>query len=154
MDARHCEFMDYTGAEEADYWSFSDCLFAGERYCSIEDVQNMTDTELSRVNLGIIVEDATKRVMSKLLLYGISGGSGDQISAATLNLALVGVLTRYRIDGTKPASVTVDGKSSSDNVDQNIATLEARADQLIQDYVKYLSRTNPQYSRRVVKVNR
>jgi hypothetical protein len=134
MDARHCEFKDYSGITSADYWAFDDCLFAGDRYCSVEDLMNATSSTIGRVPLALIVEDATRIVKSKLLLYGMVGAAGTAVQAATLNYAVVGLLTRYRMDGTKPASLSIGEFSASDTIDSMIIELKQRADKLIKEY--------------------
>ena len=134
LDARHCEFKDYSGDTSANYWAFDDCLFAGERYCSVEDLMNATSSTLGRVPMALMVEDATRIVKSKLLLNGMVGSTGTSIQAATLNYAVVGLLTRYRMDGTKPASLSIGEFSASDTIDNMIKELKERADKLIKEY--------------------
>jgi len=127
VDANHCEFSGQTGSTSANNWSFETCIFAGSRYCSVEELIAATGSESQRVPLGVIVEDATRNVNQYILSRGLSTVAGYVQRGACLKLSIAGLFTRYRMDGTKPASLNLGPFSMSDNIDDAIRNLTKEA---------------------------
>lgn len=127
IDANYCEFSGQTGPIYADYWSFNACLFASGRLCSADDMTAITGTTHQRTVIGSIIEDASRDVTQFILANGLSTVAGYAQRNACIKLSVAYLLTRYRMDGTKPASLSIGGISMSDNIDTAIMTLTKEA---------------------------
>jgi hypothetical protein len=134
LDATYCEFLNYTGSTQANYWAFDNCLFGGMRYASVEDLQAITGSTNERLVLGRVIENTTQEVFQYLNKAGVSG-SGSVIKAATLKLATADLMTRWRMDGSKPQSLTIGVISMKDDNDGAISNLRNEAWELLHRYV-------------------
>ncbi len=103
-------------------------------YCTVEDLVAATGSAYDAVTLQALIDRADRQIDARLAVHGLSG-SGGIITEASLSLSISMLLTRMRIDGTKPSSLSIGGLSMSDNIDGAIAALEAKAAQLIESYV-------------------
>lgn len=143
VDAKNCEFVNYSGVIQANYWAYDNCLFASTRYCSVDELAAYTGSGNERIVLGRIIENATAEINLRLSYAGMSGGGGTYIKNACLKLASADLLTRYRMDGTKPKVLTLGIISMSDDIDKAIEQLRSEATDLIDYYVK----TNAPYAK-------
>ena len=82
-------------------------------YCAYTDVQSLTGSALSQAILEAIIDQADRTIDAKLRIAGITGANPADLKAASLEYSIAGLLTRYRMDGTKPASLSVGGLSMS-----------------------------------------
>jgi len=124
------------------------CTIAELRYASgvvIGDYDDATCTAL----IGF----ADAEIDAKLSVAGISGGSGNIIKSASLKYASAWLLTRMRMDGTKPKSLMLDKISMGDDVDSAILNLRKDAEMLVSLYIK-TSSTYPKYRRYLRVLNR
>lgn len=122
-------------------------------YCTTAELAALTGSTLDATTiLAPIIEQAEREIDTKLAKFSLSGSTADGIKSACLKLSIAGLLTRYRLDGTQPASIKMGDYSSSDNIDQAIAKLTADAWELVDDYVQANANTADQYYLR--KVNR
>jgi hypothetical protein len=151
IDATKCEFRGYSGSTSGEYWAFDDCLFASSRYVTVDEMVSATGTTMERIPLARMCERVGRHISSRLSRAGLSNSySDDALRTAALDLAVVDLLTRYRMDGTKPPSLTLGQFSMSDNIDGAIEGLKEEAASLIQDHIK----RNRTYRQVVRVVNR
>jgi hypothetical protein len=134
IDATYTEFLNYAGNIQGSYWAFNSCLFGGMRYATVEDLQAITGSTNERLVLGRVIENTTQEVFQYLNKAGVSG-SGNVIKAATLKLATADLMTRWRMDGSKPQSLTIGVISMKDDNDGAIANLRQEAWELLHRYV-------------------
>jgi hypothetical protein len=99
-----------------------------------------------------MVESGTKWVKAKLQQYGLAGCHTDEPSLAALYMSIVQLLLRYRMDGTKPQSLSMGGLSMSDDIDGAIESLVKNADRLCNEYVKR-NATISRFRKYMIKVN-
>jgi hypothetical protein len=105
---------------------------------SLNDTTNFTyytGTGLSSTIQQAILDEADRRITAYLTPYGLTA-SGDICKSAELECATAQLFTRYRLDGSKPSSLSMGGFSSSDNVDQAIASHKKTAKNLLDAYVQ------------------
>jgi hypothetical protein len=100
-----------------------------------DELVTRTGSKLDEQTLQDILDDASIEVAAYLLPYGLSS-SGDQCKLAEMKYAQAGLMTRMRFDGTKPASLSISGFSSSDNIDQAISGLIKQAEDVLERYVQ------------------
>ena len=151
IDADKCEFAGYSGRTSGDHWAFDDCLFAASRYVTVDELVSATGTAMQRIPLARMCERVSRHISSRLNRAGLSNDyTADALRTAALDLAVVDLLTRYRMDGTKPPSLTLGQFSMSDDIDAAIAGLKDEAADLIQDHIK----RNRTYRQIVRVVNR
>lgn len=122
-------------------------------YCTTAELAALTGSTLDATTvLAPIIEQAEREIDTRLAKFSLSGSSASGIKAACLKLSIAGLLTRYRLDGTQPASIKMGDYTSSDNIDQAIAKLTADAWELVDDYIQANANAADQYYLR--KVNR
>lgn len=63
-------------------------------------------------------------------------GSSNVLKVAAISLTKSHLLSRYRIDGTKPSSLTIGELSMSDNVDKAIQHFEEKAYRMADMYIR------------------
>ncbi len=105
-------------------------------YCAYTDVQNLTGSALSQAILEAIIDQADRTIDAKLRIAGITGANPADLKAASLEYSIAGLLTRYRLDGTKPASLSVGGLSMSDNIDSAIDEHLKKGDAILNGIIK------------------
>jgi len=105
-------------------------------YCSTAELVSATGATYDAAVLQALIDRADRQINAKLNAARVSG-SGDAIKEASLSLSTSMLLTRMRLDGTKPASLSMGGLSMSDNIDTAIKDLEARAWQLVEEHIAY-----------------
>lgn len=106
-------------------------------YCSETELINLTGSMLSSTVLTEIINQADREIKTKLAQTEISApASDDKLKAASLNLSIVGILTRMRLDGSKPGSLRIGDISVGDNLDAAIAEFMGRAWASVESYIK------------------
>ena len=95
-----------------------------------------TGSAYTTAELQAFIDRADRQINAKLNAARVSG-SGNAIKEASLCLSTAMLLTRMRMDGSKPASLSVNGLSMSDNIDQAIKTYESRAWELVNEHIAY-----------------
>jgi len=137
IDADYTEFVSYTGSTYADYWAFNNCLWAGSRYCSVEDLKDFSGSGVQRIILGKCIELATQEINERLLFSGVSGAGGSGvIREICLKLAAGILLDRYRMDGTKPEMIQIGEISMRDGVDNALHLLRNEGHELLNKYIR------------------
>ncbi len=97
----------------------------------------LTGSSLDDAILQEILDQADREISARLALAEISAPSAnDTLKAASLNLSIAGVLTRTRLDGSHPSSISVGDISVSDNLDTAILEFKTRSNELIDSYIK------------------
>ena len=110
-------------------------------YCTTAELIFATGAKYDVVTLQALIDRADRQINAKLQANRVSA-SGDAIKEASLDLSISMMLTRMRMDGVKPASLSLGGTlSMSDNIDEAIKQLEARAWNLIDDFIAYRAPT-------------
>lgn len=99
-----------------------------------------------------VLDDAYAEASAYLSPYGLSP-SGPQCKLAEMKYAQAGLMTRMRLDGTKPASLSVAGFSSADNIDQAISGLRKQADDILERYIATQTTLANSRKTHVIKVN-
>lgn len=90
-------------------------------YCTYAEVLAMTGTAYPQVTVEAIIVLADKELNAMLAAKGIAAAYTDTgLQEAGLNLTMARVLTRMRMDGTKPNTLTLGGLTMSDSVDKAI----------------------------------
>ena len=153
IDAHNCEFVGFTGSTSNNYWAFDNCLFGGQRMCSVDELIAYTGSANQRVTLGRLIENATSEIVIRLMNGGLSGGGGIYLKNACMKLASADLLTRYRMDGTKPKTLTIGIISMSDDVDHAVMSLRQEAYDLIDYYIKNFA-PYPKYRYYIRRTNR
>ncbi len=106
-------------------------------YCTTAELVSATGSKYDTAVLQALIDRADRQINAKLNAARVSG-SGDAIKEASLSLSTSMLLTRMRMDGTKPSSLSMGGTlTMSDNVDEAIANLETRAWQLVEEHISY-----------------
>jgi hypothetical protein len=151
IDAKYTDFVSYSGNTQANYWAFDSCKFAGMRYVTVEEFATFVGSTSPRLTLAVVVENASAEITERLKYAGISGGGGSTIKNVCMKLATADLITRYRMDGTKPESLTIGVISMKDGIDSAASTLRSDAYDLLTKYIEdngqskyryYVRRTN------------
>jgi hypothetical protein len=122
-------------------------------YCLYVEVASLTGTELAAATLDEIIAQADNEIDAQLYAAGLSPpGADSMLKAASLKLSTVGVMTRHRMDGTQPGSLSIGEFSMGDNIDAAIASLRDGAKQLVDNYIAK-AKTATYRSTRIYKVN-
>lgn len=104
-------------------------------YCAYTDIQNTTGTTLSQTIIEAVIAQADREIDGLLSKAGLSGGGTGLIKAASIEFSIAGIITRHRMDGTMPSSITLGGLSMSDNLDALISLHRANGMRFVQDYI-------------------
>lgn len=104
-------------------------------YCTVEDLVAATGSAYPAETLQALIDRADRQIDARLMAVRVGGG-GPAVREASLSLSIAALLTRMRLDGTRPSSITIGGISQSDNNDGAIAALEAQAWGLVDDHIK------------------
>lgn len=122
-------------------------------YCIYLELKNLTGTELATDILDDIIAQADNEINSTLLASGISPpGANNMLKAASLKLSMIGVMTRHRMDGTQPGSLSLGDITLSDDINGAIAQLRSEARILINNYI-VSNNASTRRAERVYKVN-
>jgi len=122
-------------------------------YCIYPELVNLTGSELTVNELDEIIVQADSEIDACLYEAGLTPPGSDSIlKAASLKLSIAGVVTRHRMDGTQPGSLSIGGLSLSDNLDGAITELRNGAKSLIDAYIRKATAALRQSSR-IYKVN-
>lgn len=104
-------------------------------YCTYAEVLAMTGTAYPQATIEAIIVLADKELNARLSALGHAAAYTDVgLQEAGLNLSLARLLTRMRMDGTKPDMLTMGGLTMKDGIDAAIAGHRAAADVLIAAY--------------------
>jgi hypothetical protein len=106
--------------------------------CTTAELVYATGSKYATADLQALIDRADRQIQAKLNAARVTG-SGDAIKEASLSLSTSMLLTRMRMDGTKPASLNLGTLSMSDNIDTAIAALEKRAWELVEDHIAYFA---------------
>lgn len=106
-------------------------------YCTVDDVLDLTGTQLEEATIESLIIKADKKVRAILKRAGLDSNIvtvSDEINMASAHFASSLVLRRSMVDGLLPASQSTDGLSASVNVPDSIAFHESEGQQCMQDY--------------------
>lgn len=104
-------------------------------YCTYAEVLAMTGTAYPQATVEAIIVLADKELNAMLVAKGFAAAYTDTgLQEAGLNLTLARLLTRMRMDGTKPDMLAVGGLTMKDSVDAAIAGHRSTADALVTAY--------------------
>ncbi len=105
-------------------------------YCTTSELLALTGTELAEEVLEEIIAQADREVGAQIYSAGLTPpGSDDALKAASLKFSIAGVVTRHRMDGTAPGTLTVGDQTASDDPDTAIDALRAEAKELVRGYI-------------------
>jgi hypothetical protein len=102
---------------------------------TVVDFTNFTGSNIADAVKQDILDEAYRQTTAYLKPYGLSP-SGDECKSAERKYAQAELMTRLRLDGSKPASLSMGGFSSSDNIDQAISGLIKQAEDILEKYVQ------------------
>lgn len=105
-------------------------------YSTHTELVSLTGSALTQTELEAIIAQADREIDAVLRIAGISGATSGDLKAASLEYAIAGVFTRYRLDGTKPASLSVGGLSMSDNIDSAIDEHRKKGDEILNGIIR------------------
>jgi hypothetical protein len=106
-------------------------------YCTYVEVLAMSGTAYPQATVEAIILLADKELNAKLASKGYSSDyTNAGLQEAGLNLTLVRLFTRMRMDGTKPDSLSFgrSGLTMSDSIDKAIEGHQSKADELLMAY--------------------
>jgi hypothetical protein len=105
-------------------------------YCVYVEIKSLTGTELDSAVIEEIIEQADNEINALIYASGLTPPTSDSIlKAASEKLSVIGIITRHRMDGTMPSSLSLGGLSMSDNLDAAIKDLRTSANVLVQSYI-------------------
>lgn len=105
-------------------------------YCTYAEILARSGTTLPQETVEQFIEDADGEIDARLVAEGYSADESDKgLKSAAKELVLSMIVTRRRLDGSQPASVSTGSFSRSDSPDQAIAAHKAKADSLITAYI-------------------
>ncbi|HOO04737.1 MAG TPA: hypothetical protein PLJ11_08460 [Methanomassiliicoccales archaeon] len=105
-------------------------------YSTTTELKNLTGTVLTDQILSDIIAQADRTIDAKLRKAGITSANSDDLKMVSLEYAIAGLFTRYRLDGTKPSSLSLGDLSMSDTIDAAIARHLDNGDKLLNDIIK------------------
>lgn len=106
-------------------------------YCTYTDVLAHTGTDLAQITVEALIADSDRKIKSMLKARGLTGPtSDDSLTSASIALTKAKVHMRKRLDGSRPASITVGGVTRSDTNDAMIKALEQEGLELVESYIK------------------
>lgn len=103
-------------------------------YSTYTELAALTGSELSQSILTAIIAQSDREIDTILANYDLSG-SGDTIKSASLELSIAGVLTRQRMDGTQPDSISVGQLTMGLNTHQAIQQHRKQGLDLVQKFI-------------------
>lgn len=112
-------------------------------YCIYTEIIALTGTELSQSDIEAIIAEADREIDAVLAYNGLgSADTNGGIKSASIKLSIAGVITRGRLDGTKPSNLVLGDMTISDNRDAAIAQLREAAMKTVAQYVKLQKASN------------
>lgn len=105
-------------------------------YSLYTELAALTGSALAQATLEAIIAQSDRAIDAKLRRAGITGANTTDLKAVSLEYSIAGLLTRYRLDGTKPASLSMGGFSMSDNIDSAIDEHMKTGDELLEGIIK------------------
>ena len=106
-------------------------------YITTTTIENQTGSALGQTILEEMIDFAEAELTAELAGEGYSDDtSSNLLKAAAVFFTMKYVYNRYRLDGTKPASLNIGGLSMGDNIDQAILGTEEKAKNMVKVYVK------------------
>jgi hypothetical protein len=122
-------------------------------YCTAAELQYLTGAEDGQEALEAIIDQSDREIKGIIYQAGLTPpAANDILKAASLNYSIAGTMTRHRMDGTQPGSLTVGDMTTSDNIDAAIDKLREKAEALVNAYISQVS-TASGLSGRIYKVN-
>jgi hypothetical protein len=104
-------------------------------YCTYTELTQLTGSALSQSVLEAIIAQADREIDGILVKENLSGSATGLIKAASLELSIAGVITRHRMDGTMPSSITLGGLTMADNLDAQISQHRSNGLMYVQNYI-------------------
>lgn len=105
-------------------------------YCTYEDVVAHTNTELDRAVIEALIAAADRRIDARLRVASLAPEPSDDLAAASLALTISAIVTRQRIDGSAPSSVSVGGASVNEDKGAMVRQLHDEAERIIETYIE------------------
>lgn len=105
-------------------------------YCTYAEVVALSGTVYPQATVEALIVFADRDLNAMLKANGYAAAyTDDDLKEAGLNLAMARLLTRMRMDGTKPNSLTLPGGlSMSDSIDKAIEGHRQVAIEKVQNY--------------------
>jgi len=119
-------------------------------YSTHTELAALTGSALAQAVLEAIIAQSDREIDAKLRRAGITGADSADLKAVSLEYSIAGLLTRYRMDGTKPASLNIGAFAMSDNIDAAIDEHRKNGDAILEGIIK----RNRSYRQVVRVVNR
>lgn len=105
-------------------------------YCTYADIVARSGTELAQSIVEALIADADRNIRARLKQHGIAApAEADELTTASIALTMSRLVTRLRMDGTRPSSVTIGGISQSDSNDNIVQQHEREADSAIAAFI-------------------
>lgn len=104
-------------------------------YIAYTDLQNYTGSTLSQTILEQIIDFAEAELALLLTEYGGTADTSDTgLQYAVMLLSVSGLMTRMRMDGSKPSALNLGDMAMNDNIDLAKTELEAKARMIVKGY--------------------
>jgi hypothetical protein len=108
-------------------------------YCTYANILARAGRAASYLTQTVVEElitDAGLEIDARLADRELANDEGDStLKAACIELTLVRIFTRRRLDGTMPKSLSIGGLSMSDDIDTAIRQHQSKGDELVDKYV-------------------
>lgn len=104
-------------------------------FCEYTDIQNLTGTTLSQSIIEAIIAQSDREITGILAKVGLSGSATGLVKSASIELSIAGIITRHRMDGTMPSTITLGGLTMSDNLDAAINYHRQVGLRYVQDFI-------------------
>ena len=105
-------------------------------YSAATELKALTGATLADSDLEAIIAQADRSIDAQLRRAGIRNANSTDLKMVSLEYAIAGLFTRYRLDGTKPANLSLGEMSMSDSIDSAIAAHQDKGDAILTDIIK------------------
>ena len=123
-------------------------------YITAAEIVTYTGTILTTAEIDAMIDDAEDEVEETLDVLGATPSTSNALlKAAVRSLVLISILQRYRMDGTKPKTLTVGSTTLSDDVDANIEFLEGAAQRKMDTFVSLQGDLDADLEETIVRVD-
>lgn len=105
-------------------------------YSTVAELRALTGTTMDDADLEQMIAQADRSIDAQLRKAGVRRVNPEDLKMVSLEYAIAGLFTRYRLDGTKPASLSLGDVSMSDSIDSAIAAHQAKGDAILKSIIK------------------
>lgn len=105
-------------------------------YSTATELKALTGATLEDSVLEAIIAQADRSIDAKLRKAGIGNADTNDLKMVSLEYAIAGLFTRYRLDGTKPADLKIGDFSMGDGINIAIEGHLRKGDEIMDDIIR------------------